>query len=136
MNGKQGSKTAVMTTHQPHIPRALIVLLLVAWALLMFRANAPYFGDQDAYRVWVASAVQNFEIYGLEQTGGMMTRNSGPNEPDELLFYSHHPPMLAWVPAGHHPVHRLQRSGDALWLYRRDDDQHYGALRDRTPALQ
>lgn len=87
------------TTTRRRIPRGLLVILLLAWGLLAFRAGEPYFGEQDAFRVWIASGVQNFDLYGLETTGLMMIRNSAPTTPDNFQIYSHHPPMLVWLPA-------------------------------------
>jgi 4-amino-4-deoxy-L-arabinose transferase-like glycosyltransferase len=81
------------------VPLLLIIILLAAWALLLIRLASPWYGVQDSYRVWVASAVRNYSIYDFEQIGFMVTRNSGPVSPEDLYFYSHHPPLIAWVPA-------------------------------------
>ncbi|MEQ8672049.1 MAG: glycosyltransferase family 39 protein [Aggregatilineales bacterium] len=78
----------------------LIVLLLIAWALLTFQLGSPWYGVQDSYRVWIPSAVRNYEIYGVDQIGLMVVRDSDPvNDIADLYIYSHHPPLLAWIPA-------------------------------------
>ena len=76
-----------------------IVLLLIAWALLIFRIGTPFYGVQDAPRVWIAAAVRNYDLYGLENTGLMMIRNTTPTTPENFNYYSHHPPMMVWLPA-------------------------------------
>lgn len=81
------------------IPAALIVILLVAWALLTVRMSAPWYGVQEAGRVWISAAVRNHEFYGIERTGLMMTRRTAPvPDAEDLGYYSHHPPMGVWVP--------------------------------------
>lgn len=78
----------------------LIILLLIAWALLTFHISSPWYGVQDSYRVWIPSAVRNYEIYGVDQIGLMVVRDSDPVEnPADLYYYSHHPPLVAWIPA-------------------------------------
>lgn len=87
------------STHRG-VPWALVLLLLAAWGLLLFRASAPFYGAQDAFRVWVAAAARNYEAYGLDEIGLMMVRDPLPNLPhDERGYYSHHPPLLVWIPA-------------------------------------
>jgi len=75
------------------------LLLLVIWGLLSYRLSTPLFGNQDAGRIWIASSIQNYERYGLENTGLMVVRNVEPTTPDNLAFYSHHPPLVTWLPA-------------------------------------
>ncbi len=75
------------------------LLLLVIWGLLSYRLSTPLFGNQDAGRIWIASSVQNYERYGLEHTGLMVVRSVEPTTPDNLAFYSHHPPLVTWLPA-------------------------------------
>lgn len=82
------------------IPKRPLLLFLVFWGLLLIRLSAPWYGMQDAFRVWIPSAVRNYEIYGIDQIGLMVTRNSEPvADVSELHFYSHHPALLAWLPA-------------------------------------
>lgn len=82
------------------VPAKLVILLIVTWALLMIRLSAPWYGVQDSFRVWVASAVRNFSLYNPEIIGLMITRDAAPVEdPHDLQFYSHHPPGIVWVPA-------------------------------------
>ncbi len=89
-----------MMRKSSRIPLKVLVLLLVVWGILTFRLGAPWYGVQDSFRVWIASAVRNYEIYGVDEIGLMVTRDSAPVEdPDDLYIYSHHPPLLAWMPA-------------------------------------
>jgi 4-amino-4-deoxy-L-arabinose transferase-like glycosyltransferase len=81
------------------VPYRLIVLLIVAWGVLTFRLAAPWFGIQDASQVWVASAVRNYHLYGVENTTLLVTFDSAPVENNDFTFYSHHPPLIAWIPA-------------------------------------
>lgn len=82
------------------VPAKLIALLIVTWALLMIRLAAPWYGVQDSYRVWIAASVRNYDRYGLETTGLMVVRTVEPVENvEDLYFYSHHPPLITWVPA-------------------------------------
>ncbi len=88
-----------MTQSRPLSSARLVILLLIAWGLLTFRLSAPWYGVQDSFRVWVASAVRNYDLYGVDTTGLMVTRNSEPvASRGELTFYSHHPPLIAWLP--------------------------------------
>jgi 4-amino-4-deoxy-L-arabinose transferase-like glycosyltransferase len=77
----------------------LIVLFMAAWGLLVLGLNNPYYGAQDAPRVWIPAAVRNFDLYGLDQTGLMIIRNTAPVTPDQFHIYSHHPPLMVWLPA-------------------------------------
>ena len=74
------------------------LLLLVVWALLSYRLSTPLFGNQDAGRIWIASSVLNYDRYGLENTGLMVVRNVEPTTPENLFFYTHHPPLVTWLP--------------------------------------
>jgi 4-amino-4-deoxy-L-arabinose transferase-like glycosyltransferase len=75
------------------------LLLLVLWGIWTLRLAAPYYGIQDAFRVWIPAAVQNYERYGTDQIGWMVTRESAPvDDINELTFYSHHPPLNVWLP--------------------------------------
>jgi hypothetical protein len=75
------------------------LLLIVIWGLLSYRLSTPLFGTQDAGRIWIAASVRNYDLYGLENTGLMVVRNEGPATPETLMFYSHHPPLVTWLPA-------------------------------------
>lgn len=80
-----------------HIPKKLIVVFLIAWALLVFRVDAPFTGGQA--RVWIPAAARNYQIYGLENTRLMVIRNESRTTPENFNYYSHHPPTLVWMPA-------------------------------------
>lgn len=77
---------------------SVTLLLLVIWGLLSYRLSKPLFGTQDAGRIWIAASVRNYDLYGLENTGLMVVRNEGPATPETLQFYSHHPPLVTWLP--------------------------------------
>jgi 4-amino-4-deoxy-L-arabinose transferase-like glycosyltransferase len=81
------------------IPYRLVLLLIVAWGVLTIRFAAPWFGIQDSLQVWVASAVRNYDLYGIENTTLMVTENSAPVENNNFIYSSHHPPLIAWIPA-------------------------------------
>ena len=75
----------------------LIIIFLLAWALLIFRLDAPWNGQQA--RVWVPASVRNFERYSFEEVGLLPTRTGYPVEPDNLERYTSHPPLIVYVPA-------------------------------------
>ena len=75
--------------------RRIVLLILALWALLLIRLNAPYYGIQDAYRVWIPAAIRNLDEYNTI----LVVRNSAPTPVDELAIYTHHPPLLVWLPA-------------------------------------
>ncbi|MBL8160928.1 MAG: glycosyltransferase family 39 protein [Anaerolineae bacterium] len=81
------------------IPRHLILILLIGWALLAIRSGDRLTDIREAPHVWIPAAIRNYHLYG-DQIGVMMTRNTAPiTNPDEIIFYSHHPAMMVWVPA-------------------------------------
>lgn len=82
-------------THWP----MLVTLLLAFWGLLLLRADAPWYGIQEAPRIWIPAGVRNYARYGLDETGLMMVRNIGPATPESFIYYSHHPPTIIWIPA-------------------------------------
>lgn len=89
--------TPASTSHPPYIRLAL--LLIVAWALLIVRLSAPWYGVQDAYQLWVAAGARNYERYGLENIGLALVINPAPSPTDEPQYYHHHPPLIIWLPA-------------------------------------
>jgi 4-amino-4-deoxy-L-arabinose transferase-like glycosyltransferase len=76
----------------------LIILLLLTWAVLLIRVDAPMYGIQEAPRLWISSAVRNYYTYDLQTTGLMMIRNPEITTPENFEYYSHHPPLVAWLP--------------------------------------
>lgn len=76
----------------------LVVLLVVIWGLLIIRLGAPWFGVQEAARIWVLAGVRNYDLYGLEATGGMVIRDLGPADTTDFAYYTHHPPTIIWYP--------------------------------------
>lgn len=77
------------------LDRRVVLLLLAFWALLLIRLSAPYYGIQDAYRVWIPAAIRNLDEYDTI----LVVRNSAPTPINELTIYTHHPPLLVWLPA-------------------------------------
>ncbi len=74
------------------------LLLLVMWGLLVIRLGAPWYGIQEAPRLWMAAAVRNHHWYGLDGTGGMVVRNFEVSDRADFVYYSHHPPTAIWLP--------------------------------------
>jgi hypothetical protein len=81
------------------VPIRLLVLFIVFWALWTARLGAKFYGEQDSYKTWVPSAVRNYEIYDYDDIGFMIVRNGYPDTIENLVFYSHHPPLIVWLPA-------------------------------------
>ncbi len=78
----------------------LFVIVLVGfWGVLTLRLDGRWYGIQEAPRVWVPAAVRNYDLYGLETTGLMVIRNAGPATPETFEYYTHHPPLIIWLPA-------------------------------------
>ncbi len=77
----------------------LVALLICLWGVLMIRGSSPWYGLQDAPRIWVPAGVRNYDIYGLDQTGLMVIRNAGPTTAENFEYYAHHPPLIIWLPA-------------------------------------
>jgi 4-amino-4-deoxy-L-arabinose transferase-like glycosyltransferase len=81
------------------IPQQMILILLVGWAILAIRSGDRLTDIREAPHVWIPAAIRNYHLYG-DQIGVMMTRNTAPiTSPDEIIFYSHHPAMMVWLPA-------------------------------------
>ncbi|GAB4523200.1 MAG: hypothetical protein OHK0046_36580 [Anaerolineae bacterium] len=78
---------------------SILGLLLVMWAVLLIRVDASWFGEQEATRTWIPAAVRNYDVYGLQTTGLIPIRNTAPTTPENFDHYSHHPPMMVWLPA-------------------------------------
>ncbi len=79
-------------------PLRLIFLLVFIWALLIIRLGSPWYGVQEAARVWVHAGVQSYDRYGLDVTNGMVIRDLGPATPPNFDYYVHHPPTVIWLP--------------------------------------
>ncbi|MEQ8672141.1 MAG: glycosyltransferase family 39 protein [Aggregatilineales bacterium] len=77
----------------------LVVVLIGLWGVLIIRLDARWYGVQEAPRVWVAAGVRNYDLYGLDTTGLMVIRNADPATPDTFEYYTHHPPLIIWLPA-------------------------------------
>jgi 4-amino-4-deoxy-L-arabinose transferase-like glycosyltransferase len=75
----------------------IVILLLLMWALLMINLGRPWLGHHDANGVWISSAVRNYHLYGPREVGFLVTTNRAPvDNPDELDYYIHHPPLIVW----------------------------------------
>jgi hypothetical protein len=88
-----------MMSHKRTISMRLVVLFIVFWGLWTARLGAKFYGEQDSYRSWMPAAVRNFDIYGYDTIGLMMVRNAYIDDVENLNFYSHHPPLVVWLPA-------------------------------------
>jgi hypothetical protein len=77
----------------------LVLLFIGVWAVLFIRIDAPWYGIQEAPRIWIPAAVRNYDLIGTETIGWMIVRNEGPADLDNLAYYPRHPPLLVWIPA-------------------------------------
>lgn len=84
-------------------PFRLILLLLIIWAVWIVRLSEPYYGVRDGLEIWIPVAVRNLNVYGADTLGYMVVRNAAPiadpTNPAELQIYTHHPPLVVWLPA-------------------------------------
>lgn len=79
----------------------IVPLFLLIWGLWTLRLAAPFYGLQDGFRVWIPASVHNYDQYDRELVGWMVTRNLTPVTTEaDLVFYSHHPPLVTWLPYG------------------------------------
>lgn len=77
-----------------------ILLLLIFWVLGLLRLALSYYGTRDNLEVWIPAAVRNFDWYGAQTLDYMVTMNVAPVQNlDSLVFYSHHPPLVVWLPS-------------------------------------
>ncbi len=82
------------------VPWPFIGLLFVFWFIGTLRLSDPYYGLRDNLEIWIPAAVRNFERYGGQTIGYMVTTNPAPvDDPQDLTYYSHHPPLVVWLPA-------------------------------------
>lgn len=81
------------TVHYP----AIIAVLLIAWALLMFRVGSEWFGHQENNGAWISVAVRNYQQHGFFELGGIVDLNTHPL--GETIPYTHHPPIAVWLAA-------------------------------------
>jgi 4-amino-4-deoxy-L-arabinose transferase-like glycosyltransferase len=81
------------------VPNRVLVLFIVLWALWTARIGAKFYGEQDSFRSWMPAAVRNYEIYDYNTIGLMMVRNAYVEDVENLYVYSHHPPLVVWLPA-------------------------------------
>lgn len=79
------------------MPRRLLILFIVFWGVMVIRLDSTWDGIQE--RVWIAAAVRNYTLYDFQDIGFMVTRNAAPTNPDNLSFYTSHPPLNVWLPA-------------------------------------
>jgi len=89
-----------MTDHRQLLLRVVPVFIVI-WGLWTLRLAAPFYGIQDGFRVWMPASVRNLDQYDREAVGWMVTRNlTLADSADDLVFYSHHPPLATWLPYG------------------------------------
>jgi 4-amino-4-deoxy-L-arabinose transferase-like glycosyltransferase len=90
-----------ITPARRRVPAALLALLLITWAVLLIRLNAPWFGLYDENGAWISIAVRNYRLYGASHLAFLQTLNTGPvidpATPDVFLYYNHHPPLIVWT---------------------------------------
>lgn len=78
----------------------IIPVLLVLWFMMTYQIAEPYYIGRDAPQIWVPAAVRNFDVYGTEEIGLMIVKNASEEDDiSKLTFYSHHPPLIVWLPA-------------------------------------
>ena len=73
-----------------------LLILLVAWALLTVRLDAPWFGIAEENGAWISAAVRNYRLYGADNLWLMQVLNAGPATPETCHYYVHHPPLVVW----------------------------------------
>lgn len=80
------------------IPLSLLIVILVTFAALIASSSQPFSGLNA--RIWVAGSVRNYDLYPFNEVGLLPTRNTAPvSNPDDFIFYTHHPPLITWMPA-------------------------------------
>jgi 4-amino-4-deoxy-L-arabinose transferase-like glycosyltransferase len=75
----------------------VIVLLLLAWGLLVFRIGHPWVGHQDENGAWISAAVRNYAWYGFDTLNGMIAIRTAPLATPPEAFYINHPPLIVWL---------------------------------------
>lgn len=85
---------------QTKIQFQVVLILLLGWGLVTFLIGDDFYNLRDTPFVWIPSAARNYERYGIEQIGGAVVRDAHfQDDISQLHIYSHHPPLLAWLPA-------------------------------------
>ena len=77
----------------------IVLLLLIVWLIMSLQFSNRWYGAHDSTRVWVASSIRNYQLYGIERNTLLMSRDVAPTPPEERLHYTHHPSMIVWLPA-------------------------------------
>lgn len=77
--------------------RGVVVILLLMWALLLVRLNAPWVGHHDGNGTWISAVARNYAIYGASELGYLQLYNPGPATPETYRFYLNHPPLITWT---------------------------------------
>lgn len=80
---------------------ALVAFLLLMWALLIIRLDAPWFGHHDENGAWITTGARNFEIYGWSTLNYIPVLKNSPldlSRPGEdFTYYVHHPPLIVYA---------------------------------------
>jgi Dolichyl-phosphate-mannose-protein mannosyltransferase len=76
----------------------IVVLFILFWILWTARLGAKFYGEQDSYRTWIPAAVRNYDIYDYDTIGLMIVRSAYLDDAGKLSVYSHHPPLMVWLP--------------------------------------
>lgn len=85
---------------KPHIPIALILILLASWGLMMINIDLPWWEQGGDNGAWISAAVRNYDRYGAANIGFLQILNFEPvTSPDEYQYYMHHPPLIVWQTA-------------------------------------
>lgn len=81
----------------------LLAFLLLMWALLVIRLDAPWFGHHDENGAWITTGARNFELYGWSTLNYLPVLKNGPLDLDrpgeDFTYYVHHPPLIVYTVA-------------------------------------
>ena len=85
---------------QAIIRRSTILTLLLIWAVWTFSIGDELYNSRDTTHGWVASAARNYDRYSYDEIGFSVVWDNEENvDISSLKVYSHHPPLVAWLPA-------------------------------------
>ncbi|GAB5492787.1 MAG: hypothetical protein Phog2KO_30020 [Phototrophicaceae bacterium] len=87
-------------TRQAIIRISTILTLLLIWAVWTFAIGDVLYNSRETTHGWVASAVRNYDRYTYDEIGfSIVWDNEVTEDISSLTVYSHHPPLVAWMPA-------------------------------------
>lgn len=79
--------------------RSPLVVLLLLWAGLLVRLDAPWWGLGDENGAWISAVVRSYQLYGAAELKFLQVKNLGPASPETYEIYTHHPPLVSWTAA-------------------------------------